>query len=135
MNCLLYMSDEFEGPVAIMGILLPIIISLGAFLMIFGFEYLRNRERMALIERGMDPNPTLKRKGPSIHTVLRTSLLLLGVGAGLGIAYLIDISRAIKGDTDPLYFSMLFIFGGLGLLISFFVERRAEGKVFRTDAK
>jgi len=129
------MSDEFEGPVAIMGILVPIIISLGAFLMVFGLSYLRNRERMALIERGMDPNPMLKRKGLSIHSVLRTSLLLLGVGLGLGVAYLIDISRALKGDTDPLYFSMLFIFGGLGLLISFFVERKAEAKVFRTDLK
>lgn len=120
---------------AIMGILVPIIISLGAFLMVFGLNYLRNRERMALIERGMDPGLTLKRREPSSHTVLRTSLLLLGVGLGLGVAYLIDISRALKGDTDPLYFSMLFIFGGLGLLISFFVERKAEAKVFRTDLK
>lgn len=37
------------------GILVPILISLGAFLMVFGLRYLENKERMAMIERGIDP--------------------------------------------------------------------------------
>ncbi len=38
-----------------LGIMCGIIVSLGFFAMIFGVVYLYKRERMAMIERGMDP--------------------------------------------------------------------------------
>ncbi|MBK9338612.1 MAG: hypothetical protein IPM98_19620 [Lewinellaceae bacterium] len=41
-----------EGIVALF---IPITISLGAFLMVWGIRYLENKENMAMIEKGMEP--------------------------------------------------------------------------------
>lgn len=36
-------------------VLIPILVPLGAFAMVFGIVYLKSRENMAMIERGLNP--------------------------------------------------------------------------------
>ena len=54
--------------------LIPILVPLGAFAMIFGIFYLKSRENLAMIEKGM--NPKLDRPAP--YKNLKWGLLLIG---------------------------------------------------------
>lgn len=106
-----------------LGILAGIIITLGAFTMIFAVFYLYNREKMAMIERGMDPRSY--RAQPSPYKYLKWALLLIGAGIGLFLAFLIDDMLFHRHwDNSPLYFSLIAIFGGAGLFLSFIIEKR-----------
>jgi hypothetical protein len=109
-----------------LGILCGIIISLGFFGMIFGIVYLYKRERMAMIERGMDPRRYKPQSAP--YQNLKWGLLLIGAGLGLFLAYVLD--RTIFKTTDyddgnvAIYFAMIAIFGGLGLFASYRIEKK-----------
>jgi hypothetical protein len=108
-----------------LGILAGILISVGFFAMIFGIVYLHKRERMAMIERGMDPRSYKPRSAP--YQNLKWGLLLTGAGIGLFIAFVLaNTCFANFGeDGNPaVYFSLIAIFGGLGLLVSFLVEKK-----------
>ncbi|SMO51823.1 DUF6249 domain-containing protein [Solitalea koreensis] len=110
------------------GILVPILISLGAFLMVFGLRYLDNKERMAMIERGMVPGAR-KRRSPS--GVLKWGLLFIGVGVGLILAFILTNYVFIEMEEEKqtaVYFSMIFICGGIGLLGSYRVMKAEEEK-------
>ena len=108
--------------------LIPISISLGLFAMIFGIFYIRNRERMAMIERGMDPRSYKAQPAP--YQNLKWGLLLVGAGTGLLLAYFLDqyilpVNRDYSNDSRAfIYFALLGIGGGLGLIRSYSVEKK-----------
>jgi hypothetical protein len=104
------------------GILIPILVPLGAFAMVFGIIYLRTRENMAMIEKGMNPKQYANRPAP--FRSLKTGLLFMGAGLGLLIAYIIDHSMAYRHDNEAIYFSLIAIGGGLGLITSYAVEKK-----------
>jgi|SRR4051794_28626008 hypothetical protein len=105
-------------------LLVPILVPLGAFAMVFGVVYLRTRENMALIEKGKDP------RSPRPYRSLKTGLLFLGAGIGLFLAYFIDrngmSSNGFHHDgNEAIYFALIAIGGGLGLVASYAIERKA----------
>jgi len=100
-------------------VLIPIFVCLGAFAMIFGIAYLRTRENLAILEKGKDP------RTPRPYRSLKTGLLLIGAGLGLLLAYLIDINVDRMNDNPFIYFSLIAICGGAGLVASFFIEKKA----------
>lgn len=103
--------------------LIPIIISLGAFAMVFGIRSLKNREKIAMIEKGMNPNENRERPAPYIS--LKFGLLLLGSGLGLFTAYLIDtFALQGKNGSEAIYFALIGVGGGIGLIISFLIEKK-----------
>ncbi len=105
------------------GILIPILIPLAFFLTVFGIVYLYKRERMAMIERGMDPRRYKLQSAPFQN--LKWGLLLIGAGLGLFLAYLLDRTAfANDSDNEAIYFSLIAIFGGLGLFISYLIEKK-----------
>ena len=116
-----------------LGVLASILVPLAFLALIFGVFYLRNRERMSMIERGMDPRTNLPRQrqsnNPSIN--LTFGLLMIGSGLGLFIAYLMDFfvfrDQGIL-DSPAIYFALIAFFGGLGLLISYFIEKKSDQK-------
>lgn len=115
--------------------MIPIILFICMSATLFGIFYLRNKEHMALIERGINPKESYRRFGSL--TYLKYGLLLVGVGLGLLIAYLIDESLPTKGlhmgpQRPALYFSLIGICGGVGLIVSYFIERK-EMKKHNTD--
>ena len=111
-------------------ILVPITLFICFLAIIFSLRYFSNKERMAMIQNGMDPG--LKRAQPQPYVVLKWGLLLMGAGLGLFLAYLLDhtvlnFSSGQHGrDEDPaaIYFSLIGIFGGLGLFISYLIEKK-----------
>jgi uncharacterized membrane protein len=107
-----------------LGIMAGIIISLGFFGMIFGIIYLYKRERMAMIERGMDPRRYKPQSAP--YQNLKWGLLLIGAGVGLFLAYTLDrtLFSRTQDDNAAIYFALIAIFGGLGLFASYRVEKK-----------
>src|SRR5476651_1803396 len=106
-----------------LGVLAGIIISLGFFALVFSVFYLYKREKMAMIERGMDPRLYKPRSAP--YQNLKWGLLLIGAGLGLFLAYL--LSHSMYPDDNhhaPLYFSLIGLFGGLGLFVSYLIEKK-----------
>lgn len=107
-----------------LGIMAGIIISLGFFAMIFGVFYLNKREKMAMIERGM--NPQSYKPQPAPYQNLKWGLLLIGAGLGLFLAYLLDrtVFLNTEGENEAIYFGLIAIFGGLGLVLSYRIEKK-----------
>lgn len=117
-------------------VLIPITIFAGGFAMIFGIVYLKTRQNMAMIEKGMNPKEFANRPAP--YKNLKWALLLMGAGAGLFLAYLLDIyvfqnvwTETSNGrtyrhhDENPaIYFALIAIGGGLGLFGSYKMEKR-----------
>ena len=107
-------------------VLIPITIFAGGFAMIFGIVYLKTRENMAMIEKGM--NPKRHANLPAPYKSLKTGLLLLGAGLGLLLAYFIDHNITRPHEEGPIYFSLLAIGGGLGLVGSYSMEKKEYDK-------
>ncbi len=107
-----------------LGVFIPILLGLGAFAMVFGLRYLRNKENMAMIEKGMDPKLNAVRPAP--YRNLKWGLLLVGSGVGLLLAYILHqhILKVDSQEAPPIYFSLLAIGGGLGLIASYRIEKR-----------
>ncbi len=111
------------------GELIPILLGLGLFCMLFGIRYLQNKETMALIQNGMDPK--LNKSTPKPYQNLKWGLLLIGAGVGLFLAFMLDMYVIIdrhNEDNPAIYFSLIGIFGGLGLVGSFFAEKKELDK-------
>jgi hypothetical protein len=118
--------------------LIWITIFAGGFAMIFGVYYLKTRQNLAMIEKGMNPKEFANRPAP--YKNLKWALLLIGAGAGLFVAYMLDMyvipheyfSETINGnnyrhrtDGNPaIYFSLIAIGGGLGLFGSYKMEKK-----------
>jgi hypothetical protein len=115
-----------------LGVLVPILVPISMFTMVFGIVYLRNRERMAMIERGMDPRLN-KPKSSGHNTIALTwGLLLIGAGIGLFLAYLLDhtVFKTFNTEEDnpAIYFALIAIFGGAGLFLSYRIEKKDADK-------
>ena len=104
------------------GILLPILIPLGFFAMVFGIVYMNKRENLAMIDKGMNPK-SRGASGPEPFKYLKWGLLLVGAGLGLLIAFFID-QETRSNDPEALYFGLVGIGGGIGLVISYKMEMK-----------
>ena len=115
-----------EGQLAIIWLLLS---TLALFTMIFGLRYISNKENMAMIEKGLNPREYANKPAPFKN--LKWALLLVGCGIGLFLAYILDnfVLRDLssgRGDDEnaAIYFSLIAIGGGLGLLGSYRIEKK-----------
>lgn len=111
-----------------LAILMVMVVSLGLFAMIFGAVYLSKRERMAMIERGMDPRRYKPQSAP--YQNLKWGLLLIGAGVGLFLAFLLDrtVFAHSMDDNEAIYFALIAIFGGAGLFLSYRIEKKEQDK-------
>lgn len=118
--------------------LIPIVMFAGGFAMIFGIVYLKTRQNLAMIEKGMNPKEFANRPAP--YKNLKWALLLIGAGAGLLAAYILDeyvlhhtyLQNVVNGnvykdridDNPVIYFALIAIGGGLGLFGSYKMEKQ-----------
>ena len=102
--------------------LVAIVMFISFFACLFGIVYLNTRKNLAMIDKGMNPKDVINRPAP--YKNLKWALLLIGSGAGLLTAWIIDITM-IPFNVEPvaLYFAMLAIGGGLGLVGSYRMEK------------
>lgn len=104
-------------------VLIPITIFAGGFAMIFGIVYLKTRENLAMLEKGMNPKEYQNRPAP--YRNLKWGLLLLGAGLGLLAAYFLDKFVIYDDhDNEALWFALIGIGGGLGLIASYKIEKK-----------
>lgn len=100
-------------------------------LLIFGITYIylftRNKERMALIEKGASATlfNTGKKNGRSTW-VLKLGLFLLGIAIGILVGAILDAKTVLAEEVS--YFSMIFLFGGLSLVGYYIIERKILSK-------
>lgn len=86
-----------------------------------------------MIERGIDPG--VRKSMPRPYLSLKFGLLLVGLGIGLLVALFTvrgvfgsDMTHAEESEAAAVYFGCLGIFGGLGLITSFLIEKKAIGQ-------
>jgi len=103
-----------------------VLIPISLFAMVFGIVYLaiRRKERMALIEKGLSADVLeAHRRTPS---TLKWGMVFLGVGIGILIGRILA-EYTMLGEEES-FFSMVFLFGGLSLLIYNFLEKKLDRK-------
>jgi hypothetical protein len=109
--------------IPIVGMLIPIVGTVGFFTMIIFLRKYDNDEKMAMITKGITPPRKISHQVNPSHS-LRWGFVLMGFGTGLLMGSLLESLTNIDGDTA--HFSMIFIFGGLGLLISYFYQMNID---------
>lgn len=104
----------------------PIVVLLIIFGFIYGIVHLaiRKKEKMAMLAKGVDPD-LFNIENPSISTI-RYGLLLIGVAIGILLGNILEATTSL--DEEVSYFSMIFLWGGLALVISHFVEKYQRKK-------
>ena len=108
----------------ILAILWLIILSVGVLVTIIYIRRIIGQERLSMIEKGINPaDMQTTSRNPNPIWPLRFSLLLIGAGLGLFVGYFLDMAFDME---EVAYFSMLFIFGGSGLGLSYIIESKRE---------
>lgn len=101
---------------------------------VFGIYYMhfttRNRERLALIEKGADASMFKIGKEERVRTsfsgvfnVLKIGLFLIGGGLGVVAGYLLYVAGMDPGAS---YTSMILLFAGLGLVIYYLIAKEKK---------
>jgi hypothetical protein len=109
---------------------LGVLIPFAFFALVFGSLYVhlttRNKERLALIEKGADPELfKAKPESGTGHRNIKAGLFLIGIAIGILAGYF--LAEGGMQET-PAYFSMIFLFGGIALVISHYLEKKNQEK-------
>ena len=94
---------------------------------IFGFIYgvvqlsIQHKERKLLLEKGADPSIFQQPKAQKAAS-LRYGLLLIGVALGIFMGS--TLAQSGNMIEEAAYFSMVFLFGGIALVVSYFLEKK-----------
>jgi hypothetical protein len=112
-----------------------VLIPIAMFAVIFGIVYIsvtsKHRQRMAMIEKGLDPG-NLKDRDSGFNN-LRNGLFLFGIGLGLFLGHL--VARVMPAQPDPNdptpenplpYFMMVLLCAGAALIAHHFIVRRKQ---------
>ena len=105
-----------------------ILIPLVVFSSIFGIFYVwistRNKERLALIEKGADASLFATKKKYFGNITLKFGMLAVGIGTGILIGSLLSTYSAL--DEGVAFPSMIFLFAGLFLVANALIEKREK---------
>lgn len=113
-------TDDLISMVFILGIL-PITILVIWFLIV----KIRHKERMSLIEKGINFTAGERKNGP-FQDVLMWGMLASGIGIGLLIAFILLEKAVVKDDMILGILSMLM--GGIGLIGYYLIRRKGDRK-------
>ncbi|WP_062057745.1 DUF6249 domain-containing protein [Aquimarina longa] len=112
-----------------------VIIIPAIFGVLFGIYYLfisaRNKERMALIEKGADASIFYSSKSKRITPIwkiliLNISLLLMSIGIGVFIAGILHLTLGVEDDIA--YPGTIFLMSGIGLFTGFNMTKNLDNK-------
>jgi hypothetical protein len=99
------------------------LIPLAFFSMVFGIVYLfvRKKERLALIAKGANASIFESSNQPSS---LKWGLLFVGIGTGILLGKVLAVYTTL--EEEPAYFSMICLFGGIGLIVYHLIANKFE---------
>jgi len=105
-------------------VLIPLIVFGTFFGVMYVFFTTRNKERLALIEKGADASLfNTGSKAGWMKVVLNLGLLGIGIGVGVLLGALLHEAGL---DEDMAMTSMIFVCGGIGLVIGFYLNRKLD---------
>lgn len=107
------------------GIFVPIGFFLALFAILYVYWTTRTRERLALIDKGADAS--IFRSGASRYALLKWGIFLIGAAIGVISGY--ALSRAVNEVVA--FFTMIFLFGGIGLIVAHFVTEKLSKSEYR----
>ncbi len=107
------------------------------FIIIFGVFFLhystRNKERLALIEKGAEASIFFGAKAQKTSRVpiwkvliLNVSVLLMGIGAGVFIGAILEAYTVI--DEEVGYTGSIFLMSGIGLFVGYILSKKLVEK-------
>ncbi len=98
---------------------------------ILGLVYLRNKnkERMLIMEKEIDPEMLKTELKPSGYISLKVGVFLIGLAVGIIVGALLVNYTFIFPDEQVSYFSSIFLFGGLSLILSNFIGKSKKDAV------
>jgi ABC-type Mn2+/Zn2+ transport system permease subunit len=107
-------------------VLVPIVF----FALVFGMFYLyivsRNKERMALIEKGADAKIFFgERQASTGKWILTLGIFIIGIALGILCGNLLDSAGMREEIAYP---GAIFLFAGIGLVAAYFIGRRVNGE-------
>lgn len=103
-------------------VMIPLIVFASLFGMVYVFLSTRNKERMALIEKGADASLFESKKTGRSNLTLKFGMLAVGIGIGILIASILESYTIL--DEEVAYPSMIFLFGGLFLVANAIIEKK-----------
>jgi hypothetical protein len=116
----------------ILGVMVPIVAIVGGLSFAFASRYLKSKERMEMISRGMDVSAfkdhdltqaiamaNSRRKSP-----LRGGFIFLGVGLGLLLSYWLCHNVFTGEDNEVIYFGVVALFVGVGIILSHLLDKK-----------
>lgn len=100
------------------------LIPISFFALVYGIVYLlvRRKERLAMLQKGVDAS--IFEAGTKAPADLKWGLLLIGIGVGILLGKVLAVYTTL--DEEPAFFSMICLFGGLGLIIYHFIANKME---------
>lgn len=102
-------------------ILIPLIVFSSIFAVIYVYLNTRNKERMALIEKGADASLFATKKRNYMNITLKIGMLAVGIGIGILMGSILSSYTIL--DEEVAYPSMIFLFAGLFLVGNSMVEK------------
>ena len=112
----------------------PVIVFIAFFASVFGIAYIhyttRNKERLALIEKGAEASLfNTGKEGPKFNFswskfTLKIGMLSMGIALGI-IAGAINEANNFMPN-EPGYGAMIFFFGGLSLVLYYIIDRKSK---------
>lgn len=99
------------------------LISLAFFATIYGIVRMafKKKERMAAIERGLNPANLETRENQTL-VALKFGLVLIGVGTGILIASILTTTTTIEPGVAN--FSLICLGGGIALVLSYYLGKK-----------
>lgn len=110
-------------------IIIPIVLFASIFGIVYVYLMTRNKERMAMIEKGMDMSLFVKKHGdeaPMKYWVIKIGFLMIGIALGVLTGSLVSNNGMMSEDSA--YPAMILLFGGVALVASYFMEKRLREK-------
>jgi heme A synthase len=90
------------------------------------FLYVRRRERLTMMEKGVDASIFYQKETSPKSVSLRYGMLFIGVGVGILLGNILAVTTNLHEEVS--YFSMIFLLGGIALVLNYLIEKRELSK-------
>ncbi len=107
------------------GILVPISLFASIVLILYVYYTTRNKERMALIDKGAEAS--LFKTSSKPFPTLKIGMFLVGIGLGVLTGDI--VANVTTLHREVAMFSMILLFGGVSLILYYIIEKSKKGNV------